>query len=379
MSSSRNLAQPESPPLFAVDWSLFTSKESFLAKTGQVYRLDPNSAEGYNHHVSSYYYVSTDWGVSHPQSHSSIMLKNDSRQSHRWTCVHCRPSHPEWADHKTVEEGMIHWWRHHCHPACWVWSDKANALGVTTSDVCKAVLGIDLADQPLPLGGAFHMLPNALPSHPKGLDKRLFKHPYSKTLTPSNHPSEVGLPWNAHLEQLAKAPEVEVTSWGWEQFFASVLEGNSDVLAFLIHPFANLNDYINSRHKWHAQAITSPGCKEARDHLTDVEQHSFMLILLKVLATKGESMLMPQSQIEKIRSHLNTYEATFPQQAQDTLDKVRLGGSDKDYVSSVKTYALSAHKLLTPVNIWMIPYPTGHAAVFASPNKLSLVSAHTDS
>ena len=213
-----NLAQPKSPPLFAVDWSRFTSKESFIAKTGEVYRLYPNSAEGYNHHMSSYYYVSTDWGVSHPQSYSSIMLKNDSRQSHRWTCVHCRPNHLEWADHKTVEEGMVHWWRHHCHPACWVWSDKANALGVTTSDVCKAVLGIDLADQPLPLGGAFHMLPNALPSHPKGLDKRLFQHFYSKTLTPSNHPSEVGLPWNAHLEQLAKAPEVKFTIWGWGQF-----------------------------------------------------------------------------------------------------------------------------------------------------------------
>ena len=43
-----NLAQPKSPPLFAVDWSRFTSKETFLAKTGGVYRLDPNSAEGSN-------------------------------------------------------------------------------------------------------------------------------------------------------------------------------------------------------------------------------------------------------------------------------------------------------------------------------------------
>ena len=78
---------------------------------------------------------------------------------------------------------------------------------------CKAVLGIDLADQPLPIGAAFHMLPNALPSHPKGLDKRLFKPPYSKTLTPPNHPSEVGLPWLVHQKQLAKAPEKELTSW----------------------------------------------------------------------------------------------------------------------------------------------------------------------
>ena len=137
----QNVAAPKSPPLFAVDWSRF-SREAFLQKTSEVYKLDPNSAEGYNHHVSSCYYVSSDWGVTHPQSYSSIMLKNDSKQSHRWTCVHCRPNHPEWADHKTVEEGMVHWRRRHCHPACWVWCDKANAFGVTTAETCKAVLGM---------------------------------------------------------------------------------------------------------------------------------------------------------------------------------------------------------------------------------------------
>ena len=86
----QNVAAPKSPPLFAVDWSRFTSREAFLAKTTEVYKLDPNSAEGYSCHVTSYYYVSSDWGVSHPQSYSSIMMKNDSRQSHRSTCVHCR-------------------------------------------------------------------------------------------------------------------------------------------------------------------------------------------------------------------------------------------------------------------------------------------------
>ena len=94
-------------------------------------------------------------------------------------------------------------------------------------------------------------------------------------------------------------------------------------------------------------------------------------------ATKADSMLMPSTQIETIRKYINTYEASFPDEAQTTLNKVQLGGRDKEYVSAVKTYALSAHKLLTPVNIWVIPYSSGHAAVFASPNKLSLVS--TDS
>ena len=164
---------------------------------------------------------------------------------------------------------------------------------------------------------------------------------------------------------------------GWELFFSSVLEGNSDVLAFLTHPFANLSDYIKSRHKGCAQAITSVGCQEAKNHLIDIEQHAFMLVHLKLLSTKGESMLMPSTQIEQVGKYLTTYEATCPQNAQDTLDKVQLGGRDREYVSTVKSYALSAHRLLTPVNVWMIPYPTGHAAVFASPNKLSLMS--TDS
>ena len=168
---------------------------------------------------------------------------------------------------------------------------------------------------------------------------------------------------------------MELTSWVCEQFFGSVLEGNSDVLCFLIHPFPNLKDYVSSRHAWHNKAITSPGCKEAKNHLVDVEQHSFMLILLKVLATKGESMLMPSTQIEQIRKFLDEYEALFPEKAQEVLDQVRLGGSDRDYVGAVKTYALAAHNLVTPVNIWRIPYPRGHAAVFASPTKLSLVSA----
>ena len=86
-------------------------------------------------------------------------------------------------------------------------------------------------------------------------------------------------------------------------------------------------------------------------------------------------MLMPSTQIEKIRKFLDKYEALFPEKAQEVLDKVRLGGSDHHYAGAVKTYALAAHNLVTPVNIWRIPHPRGHTAVFASPTKLSLVAA----
>ena len=101
------------------------------------------------------------------------------------------------------------------------------------------------------------------------------------------------------------------------------------------------------------------------------------VVLLKVLATKADSYLMPPSQIEQVTTYLKTYEADFARNAQTALSKIQLGGRDKESVSAVETYAQSAHKLLTPVNIWMIPYPTGHAAVFASSNKLSLVATNT--
>ena len=368
---------PASPPMFTTDWSKITSREDFLKKTSDAFRLDPRSAEGFNHHVSSYYYVSSNWGVSHPQSYSSLMLKSDSRQSHRWTCVHCRVAHPDVCDHKTVEEGIIHWWRHHCHHSSWVWCEKAGVFNVTTSDVCKAVLDVDMSERPLPLGGAFHMLPNNLPSHPKGLDKRLFKHPYNKHLTPANHPSEQGLPWNQHLEELQKEPELELTNWQWDLFFPRVLQGNTDVLCFLIHPFTSLKDYVEARKVWHARSFTAPGAGELKDHLVDVEQHSFMLVLLKVLTTKADSHLMPPGQIDIVRGYLQKYEGVFPDRAQEVLSKVKKGISDKDlnYFASVKEYALSAHNLDTPVNIWRIPYPAGHAPVFASPTRLSLVTA----
>ena len=177
----------------------------------------------------------------------------------------------------------------------------------------------------------------------------------------------------------APAPWRELTLWLPSQTTptrrSSVLEGNSDVLPFIIHPFTDLKAYVNSRHKRHSQTITSVGCGAAKDILLDIEQHSFMLVLLKVLATKGQSRLMPPSQIEKVNSHLSKYEKEFESNAREALGKVNLGGKDKDYVNAVETYAQSAHKLVTPVNVWMIPYPNGHKAVLVSPNELSLAFA----
>ena len=171
-----HLAAPQSPPLFAVDWGRFASREALLQKISEVYRLDANSAKGYNHHVAAYYYISTDWGVSHPQSYSSIMLKNDSRQTHRWTCP--LPSFSP-RDRRPQSSGGR-------HDSLVAQPLSPLLLGLAReghSFQCHHRRSLQGCPQHRaerstpPLGGAFHMLPNALPSHPKGLDKRLFKPP----------------------------------------------------------------------------------------------------------------------------------------------------------------------------------------------------------
>ena len=100
-----------------------------------------------------------------------------------------------------------------------------------------------------------------------------------------------------------------------------------------------------------------------------------MLVLLKVLTTKRQSRLMSQSQIEKVNSYLSRHEPEFEAKTREALGRVQLGGKDKDYVSAIKTHAQAAHKLITPVNVWLTPYPNGHKAVLASPNELSLAAS----
>ena len=90
-----------------------------------------------------------------------------------------------------------------------------------------------------------------------------------------------------------------------------------------------------------------PRSKGGQGSLVDIEQHAFMLVLLNVLVTKGESMLMPSTQVEQVQQFLHKYEALFPEKAQEVSNKIRLGGSDRDYVGSVKELPL-LHITLSP-------------------------------
>ena len=84
---------------------------------------------------------------------------------------------------------------------------------------------------------------------------------------------------------------------------------------------------------------------------------------------------MPSIQIEKVTSYLGECQPQFPKQVQKLMEKFFLGGKDRAYVTAIETYAKEAHHLTVPVNVWLIPYPTGHNAVVASVNELSLAAS----
>ena len=90
-----------------------------------------------------------------------------------------------------------------------------------------------------------------------------------------------------------------------------------------------------------------------------------MLITLKLLNTKAQRRLMPQSQIAKVTAYLDQYEPEFEEKARRSLGRI----------NTLEAYAQAARKLATPVNVWLIPYPNGHKAVLATPNELSLAAS----
>ena len=186
---------------------------------------------------------------------------------------------------------MIQWWRNHCHPSSWVWREKATVFNITTAEVCKAVLNIDLSDQPLPLGGAFLCFPMRCPVTPRDWDKRLFQAAVFKDIDSCKSPLRARLSMECSPRATCREPG-----------------GGAHLL--------------------------------------------------------GVGAILRQRLGRELRRALLS---------QSSLPQLRLGGSDRDYVGSVKEYALAAHNLITPVNIWRIPYPGGHAAVFASPTKVSFI------
>ena len=363
------------------DWLGIHSKKEFLTACEAAFRIDGGSAEGFNTHLALYYYASEDWGLPHPLQLKSCVMLRDSTRSKRWCCWICPApsgsSKGEKLSFKTASAQESHWWQCHSTQPCWDFCRQGHDLGLNAADLSSAILGIDIKMMPLPAGASIKMLPDTLPSHPKGHNTRIFNDPWFKRVTPSTHESEKDLPWRAAEQRVLavqpkKAPTppagkpttIELTGWGWPIFWDKMTRDNGDISRMLLYPAAGISAYAGDRQKWHSShsTLSSVAFTSA---MVDCEQHALLILLLKLVVTKGAAKQVGASQLYDAKGLLATWESKLHEGLVTTMSKHQpVPPSALYYAQSVEEYVLSVFKLEVPVNPWLVPYPAQHSGGF---------------
>ena len=369
------------------DWLNLPDKESFLDACNRCFFLDCTSAEGFNTHVSQYYYCSDDWAIPHPLALRTCVLKRDSTQPLRWACWLCHePSaggKTQRLPFKTSDSQQQHWWENHSQQHAWDFCRRGNQLHITPGELGQAILGLDLKVNPLPSGSALKLLPDSMPSRAKGHNTRIFNAPWSKRVTPKTHPSEQGLPWNQVEEkQLAVKPpqpkpapkppqgpppkKIEVTSWGWPICWEALTLNNEDVVKLLLYPAATIRAYATDRETWHSTHVGATTQAFTID-MKDIEQHTLLVLLVKLVLTKSAAKQVSATQMEAALKLNAEMLPTWPSEVQRVMSKHQpIPPTGMFYAQSVEEYAMAAHKLEVPVNPWLLPYPTRHQGGLAA-------------
>ena len=130
-----------------------------------------------------------------------------------------------------------------CHRFCWDFCRQAHAPGLNPSDLSQAILGLGIKLLPIPAGASIKMLPDTLPSHPKGHNARIFQDPWCKRATLQPMSLKKNLLWRAAVQcaiavtvKAAPAPppyppkEVKNTMWGWPIFWEPMVKDNADTV-----------------------------------------------------------------------------------------------------------------------------------------------------
>ena len=353
-----------------VKWDRVSEKEEFLRLTSAHLLVDASSMDGINLHVSAYFYHSEQYPLTHPHQLSSCSLRGNSEVDCRWTCFACtsRDFSPQEGRpcFKTSEQQCFHWWISHSEDHHWSWLEAAKRLEISLDEIVVAVIGQSLSTKPLPTGQPLSKVPYALPSHPRYHDNRIFKAPWSRSLAPATHASEQGLPWKDDFSspQLAKKPspqEPPSTAWGWPQTFSNFAQGNNDVLQILIFPHSSIKDYGDARADWHyEQAGENPHSQTLRKTLLAAEEHSFYILLLKLVMTKGAvAGKMPEGLRKDAERLLSIYGPKLLPTFEEKCKALQISSSNGWYHQAVHEHLISVDALTVPVNIWQIPQPAG--------------------
>ena len=176
------------------------SKTAFLRET-----LECNDLTGWsliNMHVAAYYYEQTwKYSLTHPRQLAAAAVRRDAHLTNRWLCWACQ--HPNKMEpqktgktaFKSSMEVSYHWWQAHASVDQWNWYAMAIHHEVTLEDILK-LYGINVEEQPWPVGTALQELPIFIPSRSTPHDRRLFGAPFWRKECDRNCASEQGLPWN---------------------------------------------------------------------------------------------------------------------------------------------------------------------------------------
>ena len=148
---------------------------------------------------------------------------------------------------------------------------------------------------------------------------------------------------------------------GWEVFATDTINQNEDVLSALIHPCKYYEEYLDSKISWHKN---TPRPTDFRfvETISAIEKHSWYVLLLKLVATKGHGGKLCTEQAKRL------YGKDFDSFAFDQIKKAGdSSGPSQLYVQSVANYAVIAGRKTVPVNLLSrtIPFPLGHNASFS--------------
>ena len=204
------------PPLSAT-----ISKTAFLAEMAR-----DNPITGWaaiNLHVAAYYYEEGwKWAITHPKQLAATALRRDASLQNRWLCWACQhpnPDAPQRTGKTSFKSSMdvsYHWWPAHATDAQSKWLDLAIHHKVTLADILQ-MYGINLNEQPWPVGSALAELPTFIPSRSTPHDARLFKDPYWRKKCDTRCPSEQGLPWNETSLVTYSGTYPQTSAQDWQQ------------------------------------------------------------------------------------------------------------------------------------------------------------------
>ena len=173
-------------------------------------------------------------------------------------------------------------------------------------------------------------------------------------------PIQPAQPKKAPAPPPAKPTKIELTGWGWPIFWDSMTQ-NGDISKMLLYPSAGINAYAQECLKWHAGHSTQSSVV-FKSAMVECEQHALLILLLKLVVTKGAAKQVAAPQLEAAQSFFNSWQDKLLEGLQTTMAKhqpIQPGAAF--YAQLVEDYVLAVHKLALPVNPWFVLYPARHS------------------